>query len=219
MTCSLLWVRCLFHRFSISNFGGKWPLKWKFSKNVFPRLDTELRFVTKFDENRPLRSCRKVLWITTHKKSQPPFCPKWADRAQNSLNVVTPWHVNEYRIWSGSAALCLTYSGKIDISAPKVITMLSAYNNCIGDDTKATARQSLNCIKNKKKHNMAKNDLQYGGCNSYSLQCGTIMTLISPGDCTMQCGMWLWNRDCEFTKWQHPAMRQVALGWHATEFA
>jgi len=34
----------------------------------------------------------------------------------------------------------------------------------------------------------------------------TIMTLISPGDCTLQCGMWLWNRDSEFTKWQHPAV-------------
>jgi len=53
---------------------------------------------------------------------------------------------------------------------------------------------------------MAKNDFQYGGWNSYTLQCGTIMTLISPGDCTLQCGMWLWNRDSEFTKWQQPAM-------------
>ena len=32
MTCSLLWVSCLFDGFSISDFGGKWPLKWKFSK-------------------------------------------------------------------------------------------------------------------------------------------------------------------------------------------
>ena len=33
--------------------------------------------------------------------------------------------------------------------------------------------------------------------------------------------MWLWNRDSEFTKWQHPAMWYVALGWHviAIEFA
>jgi len=31
--------------------------------------------------------------------------------------------------------------------------------------------------------------------------------------------MWLWNCDSEFTKWQHPAMWYVALGWHATEFA
>jgi len=73
-------------------------------------------------------------------------------------------------------------------------------NKCIGDDTKAAARQALiNKI-------MAKNDFQYGGWNSYTLQCGTIVTLISPGDCTLQCGMWLWNRDIEFTKWQHPAM-------------
>jgi len=31
--------------------------------------------------------------------------------------------------------------------------------------------------------------------------------------------MWLWNRDSEFTKWQHPAMWYVALGWHAIDFA
>jgi len=28
----------------------------------------------------------------------------------------------------------------------------------------------------------------------------------SLGDCTLQCGMWLSNRDSEFTKWQYPAM-------------
>jgi len=36
-----------------------------------------------------------------------------------------------------------------------------------------------------------KNDFQYGGGNSYTLQYGTIMTLISLHDCTLQCGMWL----------------------------
>jgi len=66
---------------------------------------------------------------------------------------------------------------------------------------------------------MAKNDFQYGGWNSYTLQCGTIMTLISPGDCTLQCGMWLRNRNSEFTKWQHHAMWYVVLGWQAIEFA
>jgi len=45
------------------------------------------------------------------------------------------------------------------------------------------------------------------------------MTLISPGDCTLQCGMWLWNHEIEFIKWQHSAMWYVALGWHAIEFA
>jgi len=66
---------------------------------------------------------------------------------------------------------------------------------------------------------MAKNDFQYGGWNSYTLQCDTMMTLISSGDCTLQCGIWLWNRDSEFTKWQHPVMWYVAPGWHAIEFA
>jgi len=40
----------------------------------------------------------------------------------------------------------------------------------------------------------------------HNVQCGTIITLISPGDSTLQCGMWLWNHDSEFIKWQHPAM-------------
>ena len=40
---------------------------------------------------------------------------------------------------------------------------------------------------------MAKNDDQYGGWNYYTLQRGTIMILISPGDYTLQYGMWLWN--------------------------
>jgi len=44
------------------------------------------------------------------------------------------------------------------------------------------------------------------------------MTLISPGDCTLQCGMWLWNHDSEFTNWQHSAMWCVALGWQAVKF-
>jgi len=125
--CSLLWVRCLFGRLSISDFGGKWPLKWKFSKTSFRiyRRDTKIRFVAKVGENRPLRSCRKVAWITTQKtwalrdSSRPPFCPKWVERAQNSLNVVTPRPVHVYRIWSGSAAFCRTYSGKIDFFGSK----------------------------------------------------------------------------------------------------
>ena len=52
---------------------------------------------------------------------QPLFCPKLANHTKNSLIVVTLWHVNIYRIWSGSAAICRTYSGKIDFSPPQVI--------------------------------------------------------------------------------------------------
>ena len=69
---------------------------------------------------------------------------------------------------------------------------------------KATACQSPNCIKKNKKY--SKNDFQYGGWNYDTVQCGMIMTLISPDDCTLQCGMSLWNHDSEFTKWQHNAM-------------
>jgi len=52
-------------------------------------------------------------------------------------------------------------------------------------------------VTNKKKY--GKNNFQYGRWNYYTLQCGTIMKLILPGD--------------------HPAMWRVALGWHAIEFA
>jgi len=66
---------------------------------------------------------------------------------------------------------------------------------------------------------MTQNDFQYGGWNYYTLQCSRIMTLILPRDCTLQWGMWLWNHDSEFTKWQHPAVWYVALVWHSVEFA
>ena len=92
-------------------FWGQITPKVKIFENVFP--DSAMRHRTLFRDqiwwNRPLQSCRKVLGITTHKKtwaprdsSQPQFYPKWADRAQNSLNVVTRWHVHVYRILSGT---------------------------------------------------------------------------------------------------------------------
>ena len=42
----------------------------------------------------------------------PPFRPHLPDRAPNFVNVVGPWPGHVYRLWSGSAALCRTYSGK-----------------------------------------------------------------------------------------------------------
>jgi len=47
---------------------------------------------------------------------------------------------------------------------------------------------------------MAKNDFQYGGWNSYTLQCGTIMTLNSPGGSILQCDTWLWDDAIEFAQ-------------------
>ena len=92
------------------------------------------------------------------------------------------------------------------------------WNKCIGDSVKAAVRQSPNCIKKTKNINKIwrKNDFQCGGWNYYTLQCGTqswhwFRQLTAP----CKCGMWLWNHDGEFTKWQHPAMWYVALGsWH-----
>ena len=57
---------------------------------------------------------------------------------------------------------------------------------------------------------MAKKDFQYGGWNSYTVQCGTIMTLISPGDCTLHCGVWLWK--LESWQWIHQVPCNVIRG-------
>ena len=70
------------------------------------------------------------------------------------------------------------------------------HNKCIRDDTKAAARQSLNCIKNK-------NKIKYGE-KRFSI---------------WRMKFLLWNCDSKFTKWHHPAMWYVAVGWHAIELA
>jgi len=43
-------------------------------------------------------------------------------------------------------------------------------------------------------------------------------TVNSPRGSTLQVDTWLWNHDTEFACWQHPAVWQVTLGWHAIEF-
>jgi len=92
-------------------------------------------------------------------------------------------------------------------------------NKCIGDDTKAAARQSLNCIKNQKNKicritifNMADGILT--PCN-VARSWHWFRQVTAPGSVT--CGFW--NGDSEFAKWQHPTMWYVALGWHAIKFA
>ena len=64
-------------------------------------------------------------------------------------------------------------------------------NKCIGDDTKAAARQSLNCIKNKKKYGEKRVSIWW-------------MELLHSA-------MWH-NHDIDFAMWLHPAMWQVTLG-------
>ena len=56
-------------------------------------------------------------------------------------------------------------------------------------------------------------------CN---VACGSgIMTVNSPGGSTLQCDTWFWDHDIKFTRWQHLAMWQMALGcfyrcWQST---
>jgi len=127
MTYSLLWVRWLFNLISISDFGGKWPLKWKFSKMYFriPWQDTEIRFVAKFGENWSLQSCQKVVWFTKQKNpalresSQPhfgrngPIVPKisWT-LSPLEMSTCTEFGLDR-----------LHFAGKIDLSVEKVSTI------------------------------------------------------------------------------------------------
>jgi len=68
---------------------------------------------------------------------------------------------------------CSTHLPKLDYQLTWLVFRAHVEGKCIGDDTKAAARQSPNCIKKRK---MAKNDFQYSRWNYY----------------TLQCGMWLW---------------------------
>jgi len=122
------WGACLTDfRFQILGENDPWSKNfWKW----IPWRDTEIRFVIKFDENRPLRSCWKVAWFTKQKNSRSaglvpaPILPKMGRSRPKFPERCHPLivHVGD-RIWSGSAAFCLTYSGKIDFSAQKVNTI------------------------------------------------------------------------------------------------
>jgi len=53
-----------------------------------------------------------------YQKSQKNFTSK------RPSNVVAPWHVHVYLIWSGSTEVCRSYTTHIDFSDPRVITIL-----------------------------------------------------------------------------------------------
>ena len=67
-------------------------------------------------------------------------------------------------------------------------------NKCIGDDTKAAARQNLNCIKNKKIWRKTIFNMADGILTPSNLArtCG-ILTVNSSSGSTMQCDTWLWD--------------------------
>jgi len=84
------------------------------------------------------------------------------------------------------------------------------WNKCIGDDTKAAARQSLNCIKTKniwRKKIFSMPDGILTPCNvarsrhwfpqvtaPCSVACGSGIVIVnSPSGSTLQCDTWLWD--------------------------
>ena len=106
-------------------------------------------------------------------------------------------------------------------------------NKCIGDDTKAAARQSLNCIKNKKQNkiwgktifnmpdgiltpcNVARSRHWFrqvtAPCN---VACGSgIVTVNSPSGSTLQCDTWLWD-DIPLNSPKRPLYWNYTSGFH-----
>jgi len=105
-------------------------------------------------------------------------------------------------------------------------------NKCIGDDTKAAARQSLNCIENKKNkiwrqmifnmpdgiltpRNVARSRHWFrqvtAPCN---VACGSgIVTVNSPCGSTLQCNTWLWD-DMPLNSPKRPPYWNSTSGFH-----
>ena len=73
---------------------------------------------------------------------------------------------------------------------------MKAYNKQVAETIRKPPLVKVQTALKNKKIMAKKNDFQYGGWNYY----------------TLQCGMWLWNHDSEFTKWQHPAVCSVIRG-------
>jgi len=114
-----------------------------------------------------------------------------------------------------------TDSFAISISRISILSCWRAIKNkSIGDDTKAAACQSPTALRNHKKNKIWRKMI-FNMADRILTPCSVTPSwhLISPGDCTLQCGMWLWNHDSEFTKWQHPAVWQVTLAWHSIQLA
>ena len=106
-------------------------------------------------------------------------------------------------------------------------------NKCIGDDTNAAARQSLNCIKNKKKNKIWRKTIfnmpdgiltpcNVAGSQDWfrhatapcSVACGSkIVTVDSPSGSTLQCDTWLWD-DMPLNSPKRPPYWNSTYGFH-----
>ena len=91
-------------------------------------------------------------------------------------------------------------------------------NKCIEDDMKAAARQSPNCISKKTKRNKIWRKTIFNMADRILLPCNAarisgIMTLISLGDSTLQCGRWLWD-DMPLNSRKRPPYWNSTSGFH-----
>jgi len=70
LTCSLLWVGCLFDPLQVWGFGANDPWMESFRKYLSKIcVSTAIHVSWQFGENRPLRSCRKVISVAYKKNS------------------------------------------------------------------------------------------------------------------------------------------------------
>ena len=84
-------------------------------------------------------------------------------------------------------SICL--SACLSVTKMRTQKLDAHVNKCIGDDTKSAARQSLNCIKNKKIWRK---------------------TIFNMPDGILTPAMWH-DHDIDFVRWLHPAVWHVAL--------
>jgi len=100
--------------------------------------------------------------------------------------------------------------------AQKPIQKRDEQNKCIGDDTKAAARQSPICIKKQKKIKYGEKRfaiwrmelLHPAMWHDHDIDFARVTTT----HCNVACGSGIVTVNSPITKWQHPAMWHIALG-------
>jgi len=120
LTCSLLWVWCLCDPLQVWGFGRKWPWMETFHK-FLSKICVSLTIQQLWPNLAKIGCCEVAEkssgiadknTLASETLFSPPFRPHLADRALNVVNVVGPWSVHVHRLWSKSAVVCRTYSGK-----------------------------------------------------------------------------------------------------------
>jgi len=130
--------------------------EWKLFINFCPKSAFQPRFTCRgqtWQKSAVAKLPKSHLVLLTKKYSgvgdtfEPQFRPHLANRALNFVNVVGPWAVHVYRLWSGSAAICRTYSGKspkkwIQYRFQPTITNKSVADSGVGRGNMAVSKNS-----------------------------------------------------------------------------